>query len=362
MKARLQPYNHVCIKEYDAEQRARDVALTVYLNAYSPTVQVNGGLDQPQEASVNSGIRNGQATGPNGANGMEMDSTAPPYPSAADVIDQPTDEAIDNLRKRKNRSNSQQEGLDDNEDCKPESSIPQGLSKSQKKKQKKKQKRKETEQQQPVPQERMDETLLAVIGVLDTAKTQSNIAGWIRAGGLWLGKRSGHSVTAHPHAESLMRSPNDGQADPSGGVTSEELATLPVSSPQATVVAEFESDEKHRASASQDLDSGAGPGVDNHATAGNDAGTAQAASSSPATHSSLAPHSSLTEESQSPAAMSLGETQKRILETNESETNSSSPVSEPMWFQDESNVQYWVDKGRQALKSLGIEEVHGIRT
>jgi hypothetical protein len=30
-----------------------------------------------------------------------------------------------------------------------------------------------------------DETLLAVIGVLDEIKGQSNVAGWIRAGGLW---------------------------------------------------------------------------------------------------------------------------------------------------------------------------------
>lgn len=30
-----------------------------------------------------------------------------------------------------------------------------------------------------------DETLLAIIGVLDEIKHQSNVAGWIRAGGLW---------------------------------------------------------------------------------------------------------------------------------------------------------------------------------
>lgn len=30
-----------------------------------------------------------------------------------------------------------------------------------------------------------DETLLAVIGILDTIKMEDNVAGWIRAGGLW---------------------------------------------------------------------------------------------------------------------------------------------------------------------------------
>jgi hypothetical protein len=32
-----------------------------------------------------------------------------------------------------------------------------------------------------------DETLLAVIGILDQIRLESNIAGWIRAGGLWKG-------------------------------------------------------------------------------------------------------------------------------------------------------------------------------
>jgi len=38
---------------------------------------------------------------------------------------------------------------------------------------------------EPIFGEVYDETLLAVIGVLDEIKQQSNVAGWIRAGGLW---------------------------------------------------------------------------------------------------------------------------------------------------------------------------------
>ncbi|KAF8508091.1 phosphoprotein phosphatase [Hysterangium stoloniferum] len=36
--------------------------------------------------------------------------------------------------------------------------------------------------------ERCDSTLLAVIGILDEMKSQSNVASWIRAGGLWAGR------------------------------------------------------------------------------------------------------------------------------------------------------------------------------
>jgi len=40
-------------------------------------------------------------------------------------------------------------------------------------------------EQTEISEERYDPTLLAVIGILDEIKGQSNVAGWIRAGGLW---------------------------------------------------------------------------------------------------------------------------------------------------------------------------------
>jgi hypothetical protein len=39
-----------------------------------------------------------------------------------------------------------------------------------------------------------DPTLVAVIGVLEEIKKQTNVAGWIRAGGLW----AGHDPPSRP--------------------------------------------------------------------------------------------------------------------------------------------------------------------
>ena len=50
-----------------------------------------------------------------------------------------------------------------------------------------------------------DETLIAVIGVLDEVKVQTNVAAWIRAGGLWV------SPTSTPELDQ----PNEGQRDTS---------------------------------------------------------------------------------------------------------------------------------------------------
>lgn len=44
-----------------------------------------------------------------------------------------------------------------------------------------------------------DETLLAIIGILDALKNESNVAGWIRAGALWAGHIP-RSEAAHPAA------------------------------------------------------------------------------------------------------------------------------------------------------------------
>lgn len=41
-----------------------------------------------------------------------------------------------------------------------------------------------------------DETLLAIIGILDTIKMEDNVAGWIRAGGLW-GPHNNGGVISH---------------------------------------------------------------------------------------------------------------------------------------------------------------------
>lgn len=57
-----------------------------------------------------------------------------------------------------------------------------------------------------------DNTLLAIIGVLDALKHESNVAGWIRAGGLW-GPQGVRPVTSEDDKGTSTPSVADGQSD-----------------------------------------------------------------------------------------------------------------------------------------------------
>jgi hypothetical protein len=46
-----------------------------------------------------------------------------------------------------------------------------------------------------------DPTLIAVMGVLDEVKDQTNVAGWVRAGGLWAGRAPPPSAHGKDHAD-----------------------------------------------------------------------------------------------------------------------------------------------------------------
>lgn len=67
-----------------------------------------------------------------------------------------------------------------------------------------------------------DETLLAVIGVLDALKFESNVAGWIRAGGLWAG-RAPRLLSITPAKDSNV----DPEAEADGAAASPERPPSP---------------------------------------------------------------------------------------------------------------------------------------
>jgi hypothetical protein len=57
-----------------------------------------------------------------------------------------------------------------------------------------------------------DKTLLAVIGIVDALRPESNVSGWIRAGGLWAGKGTSTAIAknseSRPKEEELERAPS----------------------------------------------------------------------------------------------------------------------------------------------------------
>ncbi|KAI6001915.1 hypothetical protein EDD15DRAFT_1561690 [Pisolithus albus] len=153
--------------------------------------------------------------------------------------------------------------------------------------------------------EPLDPTLLAVVGILDEIKHQSNVAGWIRAGGLW-GKGNDSHAAASPSAASplLLKQTQSSHEQPTespkrrGERQQSEVATI-TGFGQAPIA------------------------VDGDDSAGNDAYTT----------SELA--TATTSE------MKLG--------------------SSLLWFEDPPTVAYWVARGRRALDELGIDSSeHGV--
>ncbi|KAI6111804.1 hypothetical protein EDD16DRAFT_1485281 [Pisolithus croceorrhizus] len=152
--------------------------------------------------------------------------------------------------------------------------------------------------------EPLDPTLLAVVGILDEIKRQSNVAGWIRAGGLW-GKGNNSHAAASPSATSPL--PSNQSKSPH---------EQPVESAKRR-------GKRRRSEVVTTADLGQTPAaVDEDDAAGNDAYTT----------SGLA-----------------------TAATSEMKLESSS-----LWFEDPPTVAYWVARGRRALDELGIASEHGV--
>lgn len=139
LKAQLQPYNHVCIKEYDSALRRGDLE-----TLGKELAKATAGVHEVEEDGA------GRKKRKRKEKKDKAHKKADPEPLGVD------------------RSSSFTSSS-------PESSIsPAPASDSQL-----------TAVECDESTGKYDETLLAVIGVLDTIKAEDNVAGWIRAGGLW---------------------------------------------------------------------------------------------------------------------------------------------------------------------------------
>ena len=121
-KAALQPYNHLCVREYTRSQRNADLT-ALGLNLEHRTPRTPPPPPPPPAA---------------------LETTAPLLPQ-----DEETAHAVGKRNKRKRGKERQEEQSEGDAE---ETSL--------------------------------DETLLAVIGILHAARLQSNVAGWLRAGAL----------------------------------------------------------------------------------------------------------------------------------------------------------------------------------
>ncbi|KIK78453.1 hypothetical protein PAXRUDRAFT_325246 [Paxillus rubicundulus Ve08.2h10] len=151
--------------------------------------------------------------------------------------------------------------------------------------------------------EPFDVTLLAVIGIIDAVKFQSNVAGWVRGGGLWVAQEKSAEVG-----------------------TAEDVEELSVGSTSPTTSSDDRPVRKRKRTKSQKMAAQGGPGISDKADTttivqtGNDAST----TSDPA----------------------VTPTQAHLEAT--------------MWFNGPSTLAHWVARGRKALNELGIDVSHGV--
>ncbi|KAF5350130.1 hypothetical protein D9756_009123 [Leucocoprinus leucothites] len=152
LKAHLQPYNHLCLKEYDLEMRKHDMSVRELEVAREKYAGVLAGK-QPIEDflskdKTSEGLDLGQIQQPD-------TTTLATDANNQELIQGPKAESPRKRRRKEKKENKKKEH------------IEQQLEK--------------LEEQSTV---KYDETLLAVIGVLDAVKRESNVAAWVRSGGL----------------------------------------------------------------------------------------------------------------------------------------------------------------------------------
>lgn len=258
-KAELQPYNHICLPEYSGELRAKDLVVL--------QMEKERGRNEPEES----------------LHGLREQS--PVVSTTGDILSveegtNPSLEGANKKRKRKNKKRRNQQ-LDDHE-IHP-----------------------------------YDETLIAVIGVLDEVKVQTNVAAWIREGGLWAASASTPELDQ----------PNEGTRGPSPSFVPDTI--LPEDG-NTTDGSDLSVDGTRATGKRLRKRNSPNGGVEDKPLAGNDA-----------ISSAVSPIADKT-------SVPGGE-----------EQSTGSPPS-IMWFDDPSTFQYWISRGKRALEELGIVLEHGI--
>lgn len=209
-----------------------------------------------------------------------------------------------------------------------------------------KRKRKRAKQKAP---KRFDETLLAVIGILDEIREQSNVSAWIRSGGLWIDRRP-PSVAGSSDASDSSITAVRGRTQSDDDAAEQEKDGEGQSPPK-----------RHRKRRAETLEADSKPAgmqaVAELAPTGNDAFTR------------ASPEASLSSPSADPAgdgssrgtiAQQSGEDHAPMTSNSKAQGESETLSLAPMWFEDATTFQQWSDRGAAALEVLGIEVVHGI--
>lgn len=190
---------------------------------------------------------------------------------------------------------------------------------------------------------RLDATLLAVIGVLEGVKYESNVAGWIRAGGLWgeTDEEKGATIRLVEHenraAEHISLDP------PSvGGMKHGRDAddSQPCPSPPA---------KRARGKSPQT------PAV---ASLANHMGLPLDGTGSPSLRPSVIPPPPF--HGPAPVDPGLRDDSGDVPRAEGDEAKVPTAELQTLWFTHAATFDYWVCQGRKVLRRLEIEEKHGV--
>ncbi|KAJ8473032.1 hypothetical protein ONZ51_g8120 [Trametes cubensis] len=292
-KAELQPFNHVCIGEYSGERRAKDLESLQQEQEWYAATEARQLLDARIAEAKGSSIED-----------ADDDESVPDA-----ELDAPLDEGAASSAE---------------------------MSKKRKRKEKKLQKRAallEKFEAGGKPDVSYDETLLAVIGVLDEIKTQANVAAWIRSGGLW-----------GPYGPNVVHSPKSQAEDDSTA----DLSSTPLE-PEEKEVQSDDSDLSVKDVPSSERDSQPGP----DAAAGRDSKRRRKRK-----RQRMRKSDAVAQGAEGIELTDVGNDRETAMLVAGSAQET--PIPQKMWFEDERVLGHWAARGRRALEEMGIPVEHGI--
>lgn len=333
LKAVLQPWNHLCVSEYGSERRKLDVEIA------EREVERMWLAERERAKEV-----------------MEEETTTTDG-SAAMKSNEEIDKEAERKRKRKEKKMLKKKKL--------------LLEKEQLEAQGK-------EEVGKVEEERYDELLLAVIGILNELKHQGNVVGWMRSGGLvHVGNREtmpeshavqGNSTMSISTSEAMTMTISIPDPDLQTTLTPTSHPTLSTKRDGSTVSIQGPS-KRRRLTCSSDTEMYPDPVSTGERVLEVDLDSEMLPTTTRMTERSLSPlHSSPPPHSLSPLPSAQTEqtlTGVPLLTTTTGIKNSiSTPTpTQPqlhLWYESPSVLFHWAQHGRKALADLGIDIISGV--
>ncbi|GJJ14309.1 hypothetical protein Clacol_008573 [Clathrus columnatus] len=310
LKARLQPWNHLCIKEYDEAIRKKDTSVVQSLSWYNKSEKEFTGsvvLEEISETNIvtqktklSAEIQETETSNHDSYLQNQPPDPAQISPDSISYIQ--TDGTNAYSPSAPITPNPLSPDPPTNPDTTPLASIPELSS-------------------------HLDETLLAVIGILEELKYQSNVSSWFRNRGLWTIKdddktataenhspRAGSDINSQPILEDILPSfyskvmsltPEDVENMPIPGLFSAVHIISPSTSPKRCLQDDVNSDRETKR---LKLNNGVAIPSQNEVV-------------------------------------------------SEEDSHQTAPL---FWFEDKNVLAHWVQRGRQILRELDIPELHGL--